>query len=575
MLDRFSCPRFYLPIALLLSTSLLPTRADVKMPLIFGDHMVLQQNAKLPVWGQAEAGEKITVTFAGQTGTTTAADDGSWQIDLPPVPVSDKSGSLTVTGKNTLTFQDVLVGDVWLASGQSNMEYGIRKKAYAEDIAQAEDPLLRLFFVPKTTSLTPLKDIKFDPASDSAGLTARWVLCTPESLGKINGQGFAAAAYFFARDIRKLKGQPLGIIEASWGGTRAEAWTSVAGLKKDPLLDRYVKIQAKNTADAPALELTYAQRKAEYDVTIKKWNEEVGKPWDQAQKDWKNAVIQAQAAGQPSPPAPKPSRPRPSDVHTPDGGSPGPANLFNAMIAPLAPFAIKGVIWYQGEFNSGYDSGREYATLFPRMITDWRERWGQGDFPFIFVQLPNFGTPATQPSETPGSWIWVRESQLKTLSLPNTAMVISIDIGDAFQLHPPDKLDVGHRLALAARRLAYGEDIVASGPLYDSMKIEGNKIRLTFKNGGGGLTLGTSPYVPEGSSPPPAPTELIGFGIAGEDQKFVWAKATLEGDTVVVSSDAIAAPVSVRYDWAECPKGNLYNKEGLPTSPFRTDTWDH
>jgi sialate O-acetylesterase len=454
------------------------------------------------------------------------------------------------------------------------MEYGIHKPQFADDIAKADDPQLRLFFVPKTTSLDPKNDIPLDPAAGHAALAAKWVLCTPDNLAKINGQGFASAAYFFARDIRKLKGQPLGMIESSWGGTRAEAWTSLSGLKKDPILDHYVKAQEKNVADYPEMVKTYPERKAAYDIAIKQWNDEVGKPWDQAQKEWKDTVIKAQAAGQPVPPAPKPSQPRPTDVHTPDGGSPGPANLFNAMIAPLMPFAIKGVIWYQGEFNSGYGPGREYATLFPRMITDWREKWGQGDFPFIFVQLPNFGTPATEPSENPGSWLWVRESQLKTLSLPNTGMAVAIDIGNPFQLHPPDKVDVGHRLALAARHVAYGEGIVYSGPLYDSMMVEGNKIRLTFKNRGSGLSIGTSPYVPAGTTPK-MPTKLTGFGIAGADQKFVWANAVIDGDTVVVSSDQVAAPVAVRYDWAEAPKGDLYNKEGLPASPFRTDSWEH
>jgi sialate O-acetylesterase len=548
-------------------------RADVKMPLIFGDHMVLQQQAKLPIWGWADPSEKVSVTFAGQTGSTVAAADGTWRVDLAPVTVDAQGKTLTMTGKNTITLQDVLVGDVWIASGQSNMEYGIHKTQFADDVAKADDPLLRLFCVPKTTALEPQKDIQTLPKSGDAAYGAKWLLCTPENLSKMNGQGFAAAAYFFARDLRALKKQPLGLIESSWGGTRAEAWTSLESLKKDPILDHYVKMQAKNVANEPEMASTYEARLAAHDAALKEWNETTGKVFDQAHRDWTASVAKAQASGQPVPPEPKASTPRPTDVQAPTGGSNGPSNLFNAMISPLIPMAIKGVIWYQGEFNSGYDSGREYATLFPRMITDWREHWGQGDFPFIFVQLPNLGRPATTPSETPGSWVWVRESQFKTLSLPNTGMAVTIDIGDPYQLHPPDKADVGHRLALEARHLAYGEDIVYSGPLYDTMLVEGNKIRLTFKNRGSGLTIGTSPYVPAGAAPV-TPTKLTGFGIAGEDQKFVWADAVIDGDTIVVSSPDVSTPVAVRYDWNESPTGDLYNKEGLPASPFRTDSWD-
>jgi len=549
-------------------------RADIKMPLIFGDHMVLQQNATLPVWGWADPGEKVTVTFSGQMKSTTAVDDGSWRIDLTPVVKSAQGQALTISGKTTLTFQDVLVGDVWVASGQSNMEFGIHQDRYAADVAKADDPQLRLFFVPKVTALKPANDFLVDPASEGAPYSAKWFLCTPENLSKINGQGFATAAYYFARDIRQVRSEPLGMIECSWGGTRAETWTSLSGLEKDAALAHYVDQQKRNVVQYPQLAPTYPQKKAEFDAAIKIWNTEVGDPLGKAENDWKIAVQTAQAAGQPIPPKPQPSRPRPSDPQVPDGGNNGPANLFNGMVSPLIPFAIKGVIWYQGEFNSGYDSGREYATLFSRLITDWREKWAQGDFPFIFVQLPNYGPLPTEPSEEGDGWRWVREGQLKALSLPNTGMASAIDIGDPFLLHPPDKLDVGHRLALAARHVAYGENIVSSGPLYDSMTIEGNKIRLTFKSTGDGLTLGTSPYIPDGTSPK-APTTLTGFGIAGDDQKFVWAQAVIEGDSVVVSSDKVSAPVAIRYDFNDSPTGDLYNKNGLPASPFRTDDWLH
>ncbi|HTJ79757.1 MAG TPA: sialate O-acetylesterase [Rariglobus sp.] len=561
-------------------------QAEVRMPLIFGDHMVLQQGATIPVWGWASPGEKVTVSFSGQVATATGGADGKWRVDLQPVAVDSNGQVLSVSGTNKVTFQDVLVGDVWVASGQSNMEWGINgKKQYVADVDKATDSLLRLFFVPKTTSLTPLDDILPWPFSysgetmETAAATppddyrARWVLCTPDALRKINRQGFATAAYFFARDIRQSRGQPLGMIQSSWGGTRAEAWTSVTGLKKEPVLAHYVQREEKAVADFPELQKTYPRRKADYEAALAKWNVEVGKPWDKAKDVWRKEAAADKAAGRQPAPEPMPASPRPSTIHPPDNDTNTPGNLFNAMISPLIPFAIKGVIWYQGEFNSGgYNGGHEYATLFPRMITDWREHWGRGNFPFVFVQLPNFGAVVNTPSQSPGSWVWIRDAQLKTLALPNTGMAITIDIGEPEVLHPPDKLDVGHRLARVARHVAYGENIVATGPIYQSMKVEGREVRLSFNNCGSGLTLGVSPYNPTGK-PLPVPTELKGFGIAGADKKFVWAKAVIEGNTVVVSSDQVPAPVAVRYDWAESPEGNLYNKEGLPASPFRSDDW--
>jgi sialate O-acetylesterase len=564
----------------------LEMRAEVSLPLVFGDHMVLQQGTTIPVWGWGAPGEKVMVTFGRQKVRTICGADGKWRVDLAPVNFNNKGQVLTVKGQNELTFQDVLVGDVWLASGQSNMEYGINgKKLYAADVDKADDPLLRLFFVPKTTSLNPLKDILPWPLSYAGQSSttvakgnpdpyrARWVLCTPEALRKINGQGFATVAYFFAREIRNRTGHPLGVIESSWGGTRAEAWTSLSGLKKDPPFTKYIKVQEKQTADFASLEATYSQRKAEYETALAKWNQEIGKPFDKLHNVWKANLLEARASAQPDPPEPAPASPRPVTVHPPDNDTNTPGNIFNAMISPLIPFAIKGVIWYQGEFNSGFDSGIEYRILFPRLISDWREKWGRGDFPFLFVQIPNLGRIDPQPSVEGGGWRWVRDSQLKALSLPKTAMVVTIDIGDPNELHPPDKLDVALRLSLAARQLVYGKKIVASGPLYDKMKVEGNKVRLSFTNQGSGLTLGVSPYRPLGKEPT-ATTELKGFGVAGADHIFHWAKAVIEGKTVVVQSDKVPVPVAVRYNFSNSPQGNLYNKEGLPASPFRTDSWD-
>ena len=521
------------------------------MPAIFGDHMVLQQAAKLPVWGWAAPGETVTVAFAGQKATTVAGDDGSWRVDLKPVDPSGEAAVLTVSGKNTLVFTDVLVGDVWIASGQSNMEFGLQTDSRGTNaIASANDPKIRLFFVPWATALKPQTDIR--RGTPPSPLNGQWQVCRPETLRADWGwHGFSAVGYYFARDIREVTGNPVGMIATYKGGTPAESWTSVSGLEKNPALGHYVTEHEKIVDNYAAAQAAYPGRQAEF---------------RSAQKKWKAADEKARAAGKPLPEA---SAPRPPPA--PDGGFGAPGDLFNGMVAPLIPYAIKGVIWYQGEGNANSTTQAcEYATLFPRMISDWREKWDQGDFPFLYVQLPNINRAAREPSE--GKWPWLRESQLKTLSLPNTGMAVTIDIGEAENLHPPDKLYVGKRLALAARHLAYDEQQVCSGPIYDSMSVEGNKIRLKFKNVGGGLKLGTPPPTAAGKTLPP-PTELTGFGIAGADQKFVWARAVIDGNTVLVFTDTVSLPVAVRYDWGQNPPGDLYNQEGLPASPFRTDNW--
>lgn len=556
-------------------------KADVRMPLIFGDHMVLQQDSKISIWGWADPGESIEIIFAGQKASTTANADGTWKVNLKPIKTIKKGQTLTISGKNRLVYSDVLVGDVWVASGQSNMEWGMKvRKEYADDIARSEDALLRLFFVPKNTSLAPLSDIEVPPGTSNPERAAKWVLCTPEMLAKINGQGFSATAYYFARDMRAANGRPLGVIQSAWGGTRAEAWTSLSGLQQEPALTHYVATYEKNVKDNPEILATYTQKQKEFDLAVREWDKTAGKQWNQAQKEWAVAVREAQAAGKPAPPKPQPEVPRPPNPRKPDGGNNGPSNLFNAMISPLIPFSVKGVIWYQGEFNSG-GSAKEYATLFSRMITDWREKWGVGDFPFVYVQLPNFEPVDQEPSVEGNGWRWVREGQSKALKLPRTAMAVTIDVGDPFDLHPVDKYDVGHRLALAARRLAYGEKTVGMGPLYKKMSVEGNKIIVEFTNQGKRLMIGTSPYIPAeepnssvGQQPQAKPVKLTGFGIAGADRKFVWADAVIKGNKVIVYSDKISAPVAVRYGFSNSPRCNLYNEKGLPASPFRTDNWD-
>lgn len=525
--------------------------ANIRMPAIFGDHMVLQEQSKLPIWGWGTPGEKIVVTFKGQKQTTVTAPDGTWRVNLDPVDFDNEAGVLTVAGNNTFVFKDVLVGDVWIASGQSNMEFGIQTDTRGKKaIANATDSRMRFFFVPWATALQPKTDISRDESLSP--LNGKWLVCSPEIMNtNWAWHGISAVGYYFAKEIRQSTGHPIGIIATYKGGTPAQAWTSISGLEKDELLAHYVTNHQGIVDNFTNAQAAYSKEHAKYEVKIKEWNA---------------AAEKAKVAGQVLPTSSAPKAPTP-----PDGGYSAPGNLFNAMVSPLIPFAIKGVIWYQGESNGdNLKLASEYLVLFSRLIQDWREKWGQGNFPFLFVQLPNITSRAGIP---PGAkWPWVRDAQFKTLSLPNTGMAVTIDIGEADNLHPPDKIYVGQRLALAALHVAYGQDIIYSGPIYRSMTTEGNNIRIAFTNVGGGLMIGTPPPSATGKVLP-IPTKLTGFSIAGVDRIFVWAKASLDGNTVIVSSDKVEHPVAVRYDWEQNPSGDLYNKEGLPASPFRTDDW--
>ncbi len=536
--------------------------ADVKMSPIFGDHMVLQQGMNLPVWGTADAGEKVTVAVDKTTGSTTAGADGKWSVKLAPLVSGATPVTVTVTGKNTLKFEDVLIGEVWVCSGQSNMEYGMGMRPNPQpEIDAANIPLLRLFVVTKTPSLTPQTEIKDIPGKPMIG---HWVVCTPESIVKAgNWGGFTAVGYFFGRELQKTTGAPVGLIASCWGGTPAQAWTSPEALEKDPALKRYSDAYQAAIAAYPQAMADFPAKKAAYEAELAKWNKAVNPAFDQSLAAWKTAADQAKAAGTPAPPKPQPPVPQPKPPADPNGGPNLSTTLFNGMIEPLLPYGIKGVIWYQGESNSG--EAELYRVLFPTMITDWRARWGEGDFPFLFVQLAGYGPG--------GTWPLLRESQLKTLSLPKTGMATAVDIGDPKNIHPGDKLNVGLRLALAAEHIAYGKDVVYSGPIYDTMKIEGSAIRLSFTHVGGGLVIGAPPTYGPGLTPPPT-DKLVGFVIAGDDKKWVPAEAKIEGNDIIVSSPDVAKPVAVRYAWEALPTINFYNKEGLPASPFRTDDWE-
>ena len=524
-------------------------RADVKLPAIFGDHMVLQQQAALPVWGTADPGESVTVTVGAEKASATADASGKWQVKLPPLPSGAAPTTVTVTGKNTLKFSDVLVGDVWVCSGQSNMEFPLTSAHDgATEVPKATDPQLRLFHVARFPSLQPATDV-----------TGSWVVCNPQDARTFTGVG-----YFFGQELRKSLKRPIGLIESSWGGTTAQAWTSLSGLQKDPPFTNYVASYNQNLANYPKALADFPAKTAAYKADLAAWMKDVNPGYQLTLKPWYAEVAKDKAAGVPPPPKPQPPTPTPKPPADPTGGT-GPTNLFNGMIAPLMPFAIKGVIWYQGESNA--NAAIEYLSLFKRMITDWREKWGEGDFPFLFVQLASYDA-----GQIP-FWPYLRESQLKTLALPHTGMASAVDLGDFLNLkniHPLDKHDVGLRLALAAKHVAYGQDLVYSGPIYHSSKVEGNVIRVSFTQTGGGLVIGRPPWI-NPAAPAWPMDKLTGFEIAGADGNYVPADAKIDGASVVVSSPQVAQPVYVRFAWSNVVITNLYNKEGLPAAPFRTD----
>ena len=539
-------------IALLLASRSTLHAIELKLQSVFSDHAVLQRDQPVPVWGWADAGTKVTVEFAGQTKSAMADAAGKWLVKLDPMPASAEPRALTVRGKNLLTISDVLVGEVWLASGQSNMGVSLSgAHNAATEIPQAEDAQLRFFKVKMQTAGTSQSDV-----------AGKWEACSPQT-----APGFSAVAYFFARALRAKLGCPVAIIQSSWGGTAGQAWLSIEALRAEPPLARHVKTWDDAVAKRRELDAN-PQIMATYEEQIARWKKEVRPTFDAAMKTYNTAKWAGKDPG-PKPEAawPEPANPDPMGLPSPSARPSTPSVIFNAMIAPLAPYALRGAVWYQGEANGS--AGLEYRTLLPRLIADWRKHWG-AEFPFLFVQLPGWEHD-TKPAEL-HDWPWLREAQLMTLKVPRTGMAVTIDIGDPGTVHPGDKLDVGLRLALAARKVAYGENIVASGPLHRGSSIEDGAIRVKFTETGGGLATGLAPWLPQDS--PPLPTDkLIGFTIAGEDRRWVEADAETEGDSILVTSPQVPKPVAVRYAWANSPRCNLYNKEGLPASPFRTDDW--
>ncbi|HNS21969.1 MAG TPA: sialate O-acetylesterase [Sedimentisphaerales bacterium] len=489
------------------------SHANIRLPAVIGDNMVLQAGDRAHLWGWADPNERIQVAISWRSFTwgIQADDQGRWEFQVIAPNVGGPY-QITLKGKNTVTIKNILAGQVWVGSGQSNMQMSVRSSANAEqEIADAKYSKIRLFTVERRVAETPQDDCK-----------GQWVECSPQTVGD-----FSAVAYFFGRELHNQIKQPIGLIHTSWGGTPAEAWTSQARLEENPNFEPILTRYKQAVAD-------YPQASAKYKEALAQWEE---------------AAAKAKAEGKPAPGG------RPNPPMGP-GHYQSPTGLYNAMIAPLLGYTIAGAIWYQGESNAG--RAYQYRDLFPTMIKCWWDDWGQGDFPFLFVQLANFMETKDQPGDS--AWAELREAQLMTLDMPNTGMAVAIDIGDAKDIHPKNKQDVGKRLALWALANTYGHDVVYSGPLYERMEKSDGKIILHFRHCGGQL-------VAQGGG------ELKGFAIAGEDRKFVWADARIEGDTVVVSSKEIATPVAVRYAWADNPVCNLFNKAGLPASPFRTDTW--
>jgi sialate O-acetylesterase len=489
-------------IAALLAAALAAphARADVRPHALFTDGLVLQRGKPCPIWGTADPGEKVQVCLTGTgKGSTvlleagmTAGKDGKWKTAFVLGPeLAGGPYTLTIKGKNTITLKDVYVGEVWVCSGQSNMEWQLISTHNAEEVIKnAANPQIRLFTVPKNTADKPLEGFKGDP---------KWHECNPETV-----RHFSAVAYFFGRDLQKALGVPVGLIHTSWGGTRAEAWTSL------PVLEAH-----------------------------EEWKNEAA-DYAKAMEKHKETAAKAKAEGKKTPRGPGPQN--------------APGALYNGMIAPLIPYAIKGVIWYQGESNAG--KAYAYRKLFPLMIQNWRDDWKQGDFPFLFVQLAPYMAIVSEPQES--AWAELREAQLLTfLHSKNTGMAVITDVGDPKDVHPRKKEPVGARLALAARALAYDEKIEYSGPIYDKMEVKDGKAVLHFKHVGKGLVAKDGP--------------LQGFTIAGADRKFYNAQAEIQGDTVLVWCAKVPQPVAVRYGWANYPVVNLWNKDGLPASPFRTD----
>lgn len=491
-------------------------RADVKLPAVFGSGMVLQRDIQLPVWGWAEPGEEVTVRIAGQEVRTKANDAGKWSVKLAALAAPGPY-QMSVQGKNTVEFKDVLVGEVWVCSGQSNMDFGMNQVFDAKkEVSEANCPNIRLFELPYKTSCKPETDCD-----------AKWRVCTPENLGAggFFGAGFSGVAYYFGREIQKELGVPVGLIKPAWGGTRIEPWTPPEGFASEPKFADVVKRIEEAT---PRYKEAMKKATAEMEAWLPKAKEALAK----------NELA----------PAP-PEWPK----HELDNNG-QPTGIYNAMIHPIVPYAIRGALWYQGEANR--NDGLLYTDRMRALIGGWRKIWGEGDFPFLYVQIAPFRYNDNPKDQTMVLW----EAQTRALSIPNTGMVVTTDLVDNIQdIHPKNKKDVGKRLALWALAKTYGhKDLVFSGPLFDKVTSQGAKLRVHFQYADNGLKSRDG-------------KPLTWFEVAGADGKYVEAKAEVDQkNTLLVWSDQVKEPVSVRFGWNEEAMPNLVNAEGLPASPFRS-----
>ncbi|MEM9829797.1 MAG: sialate O-acetylesterase [Bacteroidota bacterium] len=621
-----------------------PTATQVELHQLFTNNAVLQRDIDIPVWGRADPGGTLEVEFNGQVGQAQVSEDSTWQINLPAMEAGGPY-QMIIRGTEEIMLDNIMIGDVWLASGQSNMEWPLSAQVdnYEEEIANANYPDIRLFTVYRNTSKESLNQL------DSGS----WQACSPETIAN-----FSAVAYFFGREIHQQQDVPIGLLHSSWGGTTAEAWVSETSVRKMDDFAAFLDSIQTNESD----NLSFSEKQALQKEVIEQANARLPQLtipmntegwstmvlptlWEQADPSlegfngfvwfqktitlpqsyenqpltlhlgaiddtditWVNGKKVGETQGYN---VPREYKISPQLVKGGEntitirvldtgggGGFTGPANemylsrngqklsvsidgewkydhnqegdfpdvapfpqeptiLYNAMINPLLPYPIKGAIWYQGESNAS--RAEQYQTLFPLLIDDWRSQWGIGDFPFLFVQLASFNAPGSHPED----WPRLREAQMMTLSLPNTGMAVTIDIGDPTDIHPRNKQDVGYRLAQAAQKVAYGEENVHSGPIYESMRVAGDSIVLSFEHVGEGLFKMSD-------------EKLRGFEIAGEDQQFYPTEATIISENEIsIKHPSVSTPVAVRYGWYSNPDVNLYNSEGLPASPFRTDDWE-
>ncbi len=492
-----------------------PATAEVKLPALFTDHMVLQRDMACPVWGTADPGEEVHVVLGDQTSKTTAGEDGKWMVKLQPLPAGGPH-KMVIEGQNRVVVEDILVGEVWVCSGQSNMAWQVSNSDDADlESLSANYPNIRLISVPQVGTQEPQDDFE-----------GRWEKCSPETVKQ-----FSAVGYFFGRQLHQVLDVPIGLIDNAWGGSACEAWVPKHVLAEHDIYDELL-------ARWDQIEKSYDHEKAMADYQAKL-------------EQWKQRSQEARQAGRAAPPRPRAPRNQLVGQHRP-------ANLYQGVLNPIIGYGIRGAIWYQGESNSG--RAYQYRHLFPLMITTWRSAWKQGDFPFYWVQLADFRDEVDGPGDS--SWAELREAQTMTLALPNTGQAVIVDLGEGRDIHPRNKQDVARRLARWALANDYGIDIPYRSPEYKSMEKKGSRIVLTFDHvGDPGL------YTFDVNRP-------VGFAIAGEDKKFVPAEARIVApDKIEVWSDEVADPVAVRYAWADNPICNVQTRNGLPLTPFRTDDW--